>query len=226
MLLFICGAAFITMMIYYRLCIDEYELQVDWLHSKCLKNKLFKYRMGIDYTFFDFTRIFALIGATFGCSFANLNIDSYLSQDTGTRIRFLRTVIGVVLFWGIFKVCSFVPADNYLTEYFFIKALPNFVASYFIYGLYPYSWLYLGWIKVYYSETEFSEEDSEENEGKHKMDEIMEGSEGEEHEEGDTPKDLEEPDERGEPVEPFESDEHEEPTHEFVYERVCKSLPK
>jgi hypothetical protein len=172
------------MIIYYRFSIYDYEVNINWLQSKCLQNTVFKYRMGIDYTYFDFTMLFALIGATFGCAFANSKIDGYLSQETSTAIRLFRTIVGMVLFKSIFVLCSLIPVDNYLTEYFFIKALPNFVASYFVYGIYPYSWVYLGLIEVYMSETDYSEEGSEELD-KNKMDEIKEGSERDDTEEYD-----------------------------------------
>lgn len=104
MLLFISIGGLVVMMVYYQLVVDDYDMKPEWLKSKCLREKDFMYRLGIDYTYFDFAKIFTLIGATFGTCFAATNIDGYLLQDTPIKKRVLRSAIGLMIYYSIFYI--------------------------------------------------------------------------------------------------------------------------
>jgi hypothetical protein len=138
LLLFRCAGALVATVIYYRISFSQYVLRPEWMKSQCLQEKLFLYRIGIDYSYFDLAVMFMLVGATFGCAFATTNIDCYLFQDTSIQKRLLRTAIGVTVAISIYRVSDYIPADNYVTNYFFRKSVPNFLAAYFVYGLFPY----------------------------------------------------------------------------------------
>lgn len=160
MLLFLSIGVLMVMMIYYQLVVDDYDMKPEWLRSDCLREKQFNHRLGIDYTYFDFAKIFTLIGATFGTCFAATNIDGYLSQETPIEKRIVRSAIGLMIFYSVFYVTSFIPVDNYLSEFLFVKSLPNLVGSYLVFGIYPYSWKLFRLIDIYYTDSTVSWESS------------------------------------------------------------------
>jgi len=151
MLLFYCIGAFVVTIIYYRSMISEYNIQPQWMKSQWLRRLEYRYEIGLDYTYFDFANLFTLIGAAFGCAFATTHIDGYLLQNTETWKRALRWCIGTVLYLAIIHMASLIPADNYLTEYVLVKILPNLFASYVVFGIFPYTWQFIGklwWSKL------------------------------------------------------------------------------
>ena len=98
---------------------------------------MFRYRLGLDYTFFDFTVISTLVGATFGCSFASSYIDGFLYQSTPIYKRFIRALLGVVFVILCNRLLIGIHSDNYLTEYLLFRTIPYFIIAYCVFGYYP-----------------------------------------------------------------------------------------
>ncbi|CAI2364414.1 unnamed protein product [Moneuplotes crassus] len=192
-LLFSCIGAFLVILVYYKLSIDDLEIESSYLRSNSLKHKKFNYKLGMDYTFFDLSKIFTLIGATFGACFASSNIEGYLSQDTPTQKRVIRTILGLGLMYGLNFLSSLIPVDNYLTDYCLRKILPNILVSYAIYGLFPYSWKYIRLIEVYQGNSTETDASFVENKD-YASDRIDEASESKSEDEYKPPRLLQERD--------------------------------
>ena len=146
-MLFYCTAAMVIAIMFYRFTINDYMMKPQWLKSDWIREKVFKYRLGLDYSYFGFAVLFALVGATFGWAFANTEIDNYLFEGTTPDKRGLRAVIGVLITIMIYKLFHLLPVDNYLTDYVFYRALPNLIVTYTIFGIYPVFCKHIGKLK-------------------------------------------------------------------------------
>ena len=150
--LFVWIGISVCLMLIYNFLLIDYSVDPKWHDSKCLKERRFRYRIGIDYTFSDFTVISTLLGATFGCSYASTIIDDFLFQSTPVYKRIVRASIGVIFTLIFFKFMSLFQSDNYLTEYFWVKAIPYFAIAYLLFGYYPCMWQFLKLIEFEESE--------------------------------------------------------------------------
>lgn len=79
----------------------------------------------------------------FGCAYASSHIDAYLFQETPAYKRLIRSVIAIVLVVMLYSLIRMIPVDNYITEFFFTKAIPNLVIAYVLFGYYPLTWEYI-----------------------------------------------------------------------------------
>lgn len=198
-ILFICTAMFAVVFILYRFAVGDYRTHPEWIQSTCLQEKKFKYRLGLDYTFFDFTVILKIIGTTFGCALANSaigsdfrsnfnphsNINYAISalrmtpkayneniggSESGGWTKYARTFLGITLYIGFVFLFWSIPTDNYFTDYA-IRMVGSFTVTYVFYGLYPIMCDYIG---LYQYESESSSCSSEESESKYKAEPIVE----------------------------------------------------
>ena len=90
--LFICLLLLVVIVVYYRLNVGEYGIQASWLRSKCLQKMnrksegkyvhevpaLIRYRVGIDYTYFDFEVLAKICGCTIGGAYYYLNEETVI----------------------------------------------------------------------------------------------------------------------------------------------------
>lgn len=177
LLMFICIGVFVVSWVFYKVLLRTYSIKPEYLKSKCVQEKNFHYRLGLDYSFFELSKLFALIGATFGCAFATTNIEGYLSQETCSSKRITRSALGIALFSAFYNLLNLIPWDNYLTDYVFTKILPHFIGSYFVFGIYPYIWVIFGLIDLHHTETTLTS--SLRSPRKYQVEEIKENSERE-----------------------------------------------
>lgn len=127
---------FVTTMIYYRLNINDYKMHPSWIKSECIQHTRFMYRLGLDYTYFDFSVLARASGCTFGLRFAKDYIDGYFSEETTIWKKIIRTSVGIALYIVLEYAFMAIPADNYLTDYA-IRLFAGFVNSFIFFGLYP-----------------------------------------------------------------------------------------
>jgi len=78
-LLFICIGISVFLAVFYNFAVMSYSHKEIWMRSDCLQKRMPAYKLGLDYTFFDFSILSTFIGCVFGCSFAATKIDSFLS---------------------------------------------------------------------------------------------------------------------------------------------------
>ncbi|CAI2364166.1 unnamed protein product [Moneuplotes crassus] len=145
LLLFICIGLFSSNLLIKQLTEDKNLSFSKWAQAPCIveNGTHLRYDLGGDYTFFDNYILFMIVGCVFGCAFASSQIDDFLSRETKTYKKVIRTIIGLIIILGIELGSQAIPVDNYLTEFIFRYGLPNYVMGYFCYGIYPIIWQYL-----------------------------------------------------------------------------------
>ena len=146
--LFVWIGLSVILILLYNFLLLEYSIKAIWLESKCLQRTTFKYRLGLDYTYLDFTVISIIVGAVFGCCYASTHIDGFLYQSTSRFIRFFRALIGVIFVAIARTLILLIPIDNYCTDFFLIRAIPYCIITYCIFGYYPYIWSHIGFIEI------------------------------------------------------------------------------
>ena len=142
--LFTCMGVFVVNIIQRRFMLDHYRILHNWVNTPWVRQHGFKYNIGIDYSFFDYSIIFTIIGCIFGCSFATTRIDNYLIRRTPLWKRIVRTIIGFSIWAVIYTIARIIYVDNYPSDFILKKWVPHFMIAYFAYGLYPCTWLYFG----------------------------------------------------------------------------------
>ena len=137
-----------------RFTSNNYRISHQWVQAPCILEDGFKYKIGIEYSFLDLSIIFTMIGAIFGAAFANTHVDNFLMRESSTPQRLIRTLIGLAIITVFSESMQSIDPDNYTSEFLFKMALPNFMTAYFVYGLFPCTWEYLGLINRDDEETE------------------------------------------------------------------------
>lgn len=137
--------------------LDSYRISHEWLNTTCVEKHGFKYIIGLDYSFFDYSILFIVISCIFGCAFATTHINSYLARESTSPKRFLRTLIGFIIVAVFWTLVQTIDVDNFTTDFIVKKAMAHFIIGYFVYGVYPCTWEYLGFFEEQFeTESEYS----------------------------------------------------------------------
>ncbi len=85
--------------------------------------------------------IFVIVGMIFGWPYAMLHFKALSLQWINTALwkRVLRTVLGISVAVGIYYFFQWVTSEtnDIATKYFFGNLIPQFLTSFFIFGLFP-----------------------------------------------------------------------------------------
>lgn len=95
--------------------------------------------LGINGTFEKSSILISLIGIVFGQTYSLNYVRPLLWVYTPAWKRVIRTILGLSIAYGVFYAFDLVLAESndIATRYFFGSALPMFLMSFFIFGLYP-----------------------------------------------------------------------------------------
>ena len=105
-------------------------------------------KVGMNQTLYKSTILFVLIGMIFGWPYALLHFSALQWVNTSPMKKFVRTFIGLLIALGVreFFTWTVSHTNDISTMYFFGFALPYFLISFFIFGIYPImcaQWLHL-----------------------------------------------------------------------------------
>ena len=131
---------FACTLVYYNSELITWRPPQQWIlnsQDECSFDENFEVRLGIDDTFMETSTIFGIIGLAFGASYATKVIDNVTWAYTSLWKRMIRSLIGVMLYVGIFVTFSYIPRVDLPTAYFFNNVLPHLFATYILYAFLP-----------------------------------------------------------------------------------------
>ena len=105
--------------------------------------------LGLNQTFYKSAVIFTLIGMIFGWPYALHHFSALQWINTSLWKRVLRMVLGLAITVGVqvFFTWCVSSTNDIATMYFFGYAVPYFVNSFFIFGLYPIICTWIGLVQ-------------------------------------------------------------------------------
>ena len=142
-LFFTCIALFITALVYYNCEIDSWTMPQTWVvHAadETCKNILLETsnnRLGLDQTFFYTSILFFITGMGFGTSYSLVHVDCLDWVHTDWKLKLGRGVFGSAIAAGVFFAFQEIPCNDNPTRFFFLYALPAFLISFFVFGVFP-----------------------------------------------------------------------------------------
>jgi len=113
--------------------------------------------IGLNQTFEKSSVIFVVIGMIFAWPFAMLHFSALQWINTARWKRVVRMILGLSIAVGAFFFFAWIVSDtnDLATIFFFGHALPNFLISFFIFGLFP---IMCKWMHLIQKEDQFVEQ--------------------------------------------------------------------
>jgi hypothetical protein len=153
---FACLGGLVLYLMFYLAISDQWDVPQIWIINASFNspvctaqfNQRANNRIGTNQTFDQTGILFFIIGMVFGQSYSLNYVRPLLWVHTEPWRKVIRLVVGVAVSgafsYGMYKLVE--KSNDQMTKYTGMFLIPNFIVSFFIFGLYPPFCKWIGWV--------------------------------------------------------------------------------